>query len=159
MRGRSLNSRVAVTVLSLAFLAMAQLSHAQESIAIQVQVEPLSTSKLRIRLTNASPTDVTLYSSKLPWATRYSMIIAAARLTGTNEVLTNTPAIDDPPPGEVVIGPGQAITGEVDLAMRFHQSWQSARAKPVLVFWSYQLQSSDGRQSNRVSGAVEMTPG
>jgi hypothetical protein len=153
-----MNSKLALTCLALVCLGIEPVALAQTSLPIQVQVEPSTGSKLRVRLTNASSTGVTLYSSKLPWGTRYSMIVAAVRLTGTNEALTNTPIIDDPPPGEVTIGPGQVVTGEIDLAMRFHQSWQDARGKPVLVFWSYQLQSADGRASNRVNGSLEFTP-
>lgn len=114
--------------------------------------------KLRIRLTNASSKNVTAYSSKLPWGTRNSMIVAAVKLTGTNEALGNTPVIDDPPPGEVTLKPGETLAGEIDLAARFYQSWQGARGKPVLIFWSYQLQTVDGHVSNRVNGELEITP-
>lgn len=153
-----MNSKLALAGLALACLAIEPTAYAQGSIPIQVQVEPSTGSKVRIRLTNASSTGVTLYSSRLPWGTRHSMIVAAVKLTGTNEALTNTPIIDDPPPGDITIGPGQTVTGEIDLAERFHQSWQDARGKPLLILWSYQLQSADGRASNRITGSLEMMP-
>lgn len=151
-------NRVMLVGIAIACLAIAPVALAEESIPIQVQVEPAAGSKLRVRLTNASPATVTVYGSRLPWGTRHSMIVAAVKLTGTNEALANTAAIDDPPPGEVAVGSGQTVTGEIDLATRFHQTWQDARGNPLLVFWSYQLQTTDGRASNRVSGFLEVTP-
>jgi hypothetical protein len=153
-----MNSKLALIGLAVACLVIEPSALGQELIPIRIQVEPSGGAKLRIRLMNASRKPVTLYSSKLPWATRHSMILAAVKLTGANEGLTNTPVIDDPPPGEIAIAPGQSITGEIDLAMRFHQSWQDARGSPLLVFWSYQLQSTDGQVSNRVNGSLELTP-
>lgn len=152
-----MSSRFALAGLSVC-LAIHLPALAQQPIPIRVNVEPLVGSKLRVHLTNASTAGVTLYSSRLPWGTRYSMIIAAVKLTGTNESLVNSPVIDDPPPGEVAIDPGQTVSGEIDLAPRFHQTWQGARGKPLLIFWSYQLQTTDGRRSDRVSGSLELTP-
>src|SRR5262249_15904821 len=140
------------------YLAISSAVLAQQSIPIKVQVEPSAGSKLQIRLTNASSTGVRLYSSDLPWATRSSMIVAAVKLPRTGETLADALAIYDPPPGEVTIAPGQTMTGEIDLAKRFQQSWRNALGRPLLVFWSYQLQSVDGRASNRVNGSLELTP-
>src|SRR5215471_13172660 len=98
-----MNRRLALLGFPIAYLAISSAVLAQQSIPIKVQVEPSNGSKLQIRLTNASSTGVRLYSSDLPWAIRSSMIVAAVRLTGTGETLTNALAIDDPPPGEVTI--------------------------------------------------------
>jgi len=153
-----MNRRLALLGFPIGYLAISSAVLAQQSIPIKVQVEPSTGSKLQVRLTNASSTGIRLYSSDLPWATRGSMIVAAVKLTGAGETLADALAIYDPPPGEVTIAAGQTMTGEIDLAMRFQQSWKKALGKPLLVFWSYQLQSVDGRASNRINGSLEFTP-
>ena len=147
--------RIWLLVLSLGLAPIA--SEAEQAIPVQLTVTQIGEqARLKVSVTNQSKNDLTLYKSELPWGNRYSMIVVAVSLGGNNEVVSIVGLIDDPGPGTTVIHSGETISGEIDLARRFPQQWPGVSDKPLLVFWSYQLATSDERKSLRLGGWLEL---
>lgn len=147
--------RICLLVLSLGLAPIT--SEAEQAIPVQLTVSQIGEqARLKVSVTNESNGDLTLYKSGLPWGNRYSMIVVPVSLAGNNEVVSSVGLIDDPGPGATVIRAGETVSGEIDLARRFHEQWAEVSGKPLLVFWSYQLETSDERKSKRLGGWLEL---
>lgn len=138
--------------------AKAQASNTMFPITVDVTITSLVPDpKLLVRLTNLSANPLTVYKSSLPWGNRYSMIVVAVRVAGVNEVLPTPPVIDDPGPDRLVIGAGETLSGEINLAHRFANFTSGAGGKgDLLLFWSYQLTTVDHQASERVGGWLQV---
>ena len=95
--------------------------------------KPLS---LRVDLRSAAETPVTLYKSRLPWGSRYSIILVA--VTSSGQELDKALPIDDPSPEKVTLDPKRSMTGEIDLQRFFKGFAEAVKKSDVHVFWAYE---------------------
>lgn len=90
---------------------------------------------LKVELRPGGETPVTIYKSRLPWGSVYSMILVAVMPGG--EGLKKELPVDDPSPEQVSLSPGESIQGEIDLRRIFRGLDEALRKSDVQLFWAY----------------------
>jgi hypothetical protein len=113
---------------------------------------------LQLELSYHGDRPVELYRADLPWGSVHSLILAAVRLDPFGSPLEQVFPIDDPGPETVVIDPGDALAGSVDLAARFPALAADRQAHDVMVFWTYQPRDVEGLGFERLSGSLLLPP-
>jgi hypothetical protein len=130
---------------------------------ISMQLTPDYSAKggslLKVILTLESATPVLVSPRDLPWGSPYNaLVLVAAPAPGHGEVLPRAFPFDEPmdPPPNLQLQPGKPVGGEVYLSSRFHgdKVERALAGGDLIVFWSFRLELSDGRFSNRVGGWV-----
>jgi len=109
---------------------------------VTVEISSLRPLQLHITLRSGADKQVEIYRSQLPWATRYSMVVAVVRPSG--ECLEKILAIEDPPVGKISVEPKQALTGELNLEKIFKGVEQARKKSDIHLFWAYQSPSELG---------------
>jgi hypothetical protein len=66
--------------------------------------------------------------------------------------------IDDPGDAQVKISPGTVLSGQIDLRHRFVDADKAFGRKDLVLFWSYQLKTRDGKPFRRVGGWLAASP-
>jgi hypothetical protein len=110
---------------------------------------------LRAKLRNTSGQAITVDGSRLPWGNRYSITLLA--VPERSQPLLLLFPIDDPMKEDVTIKPGESLEGTIRLGSFFRGIADAVKKSPVLVLWSYQLKTVDGEQSERITGAVQLS--
>ena len=103
---------------------------------IQVEMNPQKPLWLRVTLESLAGTRVSLYKSRLPWGSRYSMVLAA--VTPSGQYLDKELIIDDPSPEKVSLDPKGSLTGDINLQKAFRGLDGALRKSDVLLFWAYE---------------------
>ena len=119
-----------------------------------MQVELEEPNRLRVRLEYGGGAPLTVYRAALPWATVQSMILSAVKLDALGTIVEQRFDIDDPGIERLSLTQGQVLDGIVDLDERFPHLASERRHRDIMVFWTYQLDASDGRGLPRLSGSV-----
>lgn len=104
--------------------------------------------EMKLKLRDA----VSLYKAALPWGSRYSMIIIAAKLNASAEQLEQRLFIDDPGPTIITIKPGELLSGKISLRKRFPSIYDAAKKNDLIIFWSYGLKDINNASLGRVGG-------
>lgn len=110
--------------------------------------------KLDIQLEYYGKEQVTIYRSNLPWGIRYSLLLVPIVLDPIKTRLEESQYIDDPGPEQLILNPGDKLSGTVKLLNRFPDLGKVAQERDVIIFWSYQFRSIEGQVFQRLSGAV-----
>ncbi len=121
---------------------------------MKVTVEATGTParKLEMRLTNQSPGPITVFRHSLPWSSAYSALVVAVEADAVGTVLDRSTPVDDPIAGALTIKPNETLTGQIDLDRRFPSLSHELKERDVIVFWSHQLQTTDGDPLPRTGG-------
>jgi hypothetical protein len=109
---------------------------------------------LRVELRSGEETRVTIYKSRLPWGSAYSMILVAAMPDG--QTLKKELPVDDPSPDQVSLNPKESIQGEIDLRNIFRGLEGALRKSDVQLFWAYE--APDELHMSRWSGGWILIP-
>jgi len=109
----------------------------QQTSAVIVELSGQKPLTLRITVHSKAAAQVTLYSYKLPWGSRNSMILMP--VNSDRECVGNKYfAIDDPSTERVTIGPNGTLSGELDLKTVLPDIQKSLKESDVHLFWAYQ---------------------
>jgi len=65
--------------------------------------------------------------------------------------------IKDPGPGIVNIEPGGSVSGDIRLGDEFDHFAETLKKGNIIVLWSYQLETADHIESDRVAGWIQMS--
>src|SRR5215469_16326180 len=84
---------------------------------IQVETNHDSPFVLRVELRSGAETRMSVFKSRLPWGSAYSMILVAVMPDG--QTLKKELPVDDPSPDQVTLNPKEAIQGQIDLRKIF----------------------------------------
>jgi hypothetical protein len=133
-------------------LTEAKMMERETKVTVEVTAAPART--LEVRVTNETPTPITVFRHSLPWSSAYSALLVAVKTDAPGTVLDRSRPIDDPIVGTVTIQPKETVTGEIDLDRRFPGLPDGLRERDVIVFWSHQLQTVDGDLLPRTGGWV-----
>jgi len=68
--------------------------------------------------------------------------------------LQEVQVVDDPSPGDLVLNPGDRVSGVVDLSQRFPDLAAAVRERDVIVFWSYEFKPRGRPAFPRLTGGV-----
>jgi len=71
---------------------------------LKVEVASLNPLILHFTLKSGADKPVEIFRSQVPWATRYSVVLAVVKVNG--ECLEKVLAIEDPPVGKISVKPG-----------------------------------------------------
>jgi hypothetical protein len=121
---------------------------------VTIEVTATSARALEVRVTNETPTPITVFRHSLPWSSAYSALLVAVKTDAVGTVLDRSRPVDDPVVGTLTIQPKQTVNGEIDLDRRFPGLSDGLRERDVIVFWSHQLQTVDGDLLPRTGGWV-----
>lgn len=91
---------------------------------------------LKVDLRSGSETRVTIYKSRLPWGSAYSMILVAVMPDG--EMVKKELSVDDPSPEQISLNPKESVKGEIDLRKIFRGLDAMSQKSDVQLFWAYE---------------------
>jgi hypothetical protein len=103
---------------------------------IQVEMDSQRPLGLRVTLRSGAEVPVTLYKNRLPWGSRYSMILVA--VTRDGQYLKKELPVDDPSPERVTIEPRGLLVGQIDLDSVFIGLNRAVQSSDVQLFWAYE---------------------
>jgi hypothetical protein len=109
---------------------------------------------LKATLTNTGDKPFSVYEYLLPWGNRYSITLLAVPQHAQPIPLSFS--IDDPLQAEVAVKPGETIEGNIRLDLFCGDIALTLRRVPLLVLWSYQLKTRDGKESPRLAGSLQL---
>ena len=149
--------RFAHLILLLSFSSPAVLQRVPDSEErITYEVKSVRTSEgwaLDFAIRNRGRDAISAFRSSLPWASRDALILVAVTTGPRPECMREIFFVQDPIPDVVRVGHGETIAGRVFLKDRF-LGWREALERTdIVVFWSFQLKSSDGPPFERKAGA------
>lgn len=113
---------------------------------------------LAFEIVNRSAVDVEVYRRSLPWVLQRSVILAAVAIDQPRDAITRLHAFQTPTNETIRIRAGMSVVGEIPLASEFHNFSEINAKTPIVVFWSYQLESVAGLRSPIASGSVVVRP-
>jgi hypothetical protein len=119
-----------------------------------VQIKKGSDYHLVITLTNKSNHSLTAYRTQLPWGARYSMILVAVKTDAFGTPIETVFSIDDPSAEVIKINKNGKLEGKISLIDRFPGFLMAIQEYDIIVFWSYQLQTTNGDLTKRRTGSV-----
>jgi len=96
-------------------------------------------------------------NSFLPWGSTFSTLLVAVVATdpvGPALMIERNRAEDNPVGRQITIGPGETVSGSIDLNWQFPKLHDWTARGDVVVFWSYVPRLAGGRQGERVGGLV-----
>jgi hypothetical protein len=128
-------------------------------IAVELTVGDLSGNwpTLKATLANHGREAITVEKARLPWGNRYSItLLAVEEHAASEQPVQLVFPIDDPLPGDIEIKPGEVLEGTIRLDYVFKDIVEKLRQKSLLVLWSYRLEGTDGRQSERLTGSITL---
>lgn len=100
---------------------------------------------------------VRIFDAALPWGIRTHRMVIAVAASGT--IIPPDLYIDDPVPSIETLSKGATRRGTVDLTKDFPLLADIAKRQDVIVFWSYELKTVDGRTLPRTGGFVLIPKG
>lgn len=103
---------------------------------IQVVTDRDNPFMLRVELRSGADTRVTIYKSRLPWGSAYSMILVAVMPDG--QIVNKELPVDDPTPVQVSLDAKELIKGEIDLRKVFRGLDKVLKKSDVQLFWAYE---------------------
>lgn len=103
---------------------------------IRVEIDHRKPLMLQVELRSGNETRISLYKSRLPWGSAYSMILVA--VTSDGVYLKKELPVDDPSPDQVSLGVQESIKGEVDLREIFRGLDEALKKSDVHLFWAYE---------------------
>lgn len=103
---------------------------------VRVEMDAARPLFLKVTLKSGAETHVDLYQSRLPWGSRYSMVLVAATADGRS--LPRELVIDDPSPRKVSLEPNRELTGDIDLQNVFRGLNQALKRSDIILFWAYE---------------------
>lgn len=103
---------------------------------LKVEVSSLKPLLLHFTLKSSADEPVEIFRSQVPWATRYSVVLAVVKANG--ECLEKILAIEDPPIGKILVKPGQVLTGDLNLESIFKGLNEAKKKSDLHLFWAYQ---------------------
>ncbi|MGH3426411.1 MAG: hypothetical protein ACRDQZ_02360 [Mycobacteriales bacterium] len=150
-------------ILAVAILFLAPAFAAERSadlkVAVQLAAGDLASARptLRVKLTNLGQEAINVEKARLPWGNRYSItLLAVGEHAKYEQPIPLVFPIDDLLPGDVEIKPGEALEGSIRLDYVFKDIPNTLRKEPLLLLWSYRLEATDGKQSERLTGSVTL---
>src|SRR6266851_4104996 len=155
--GRNFNNMKTLSRLALIILLLLLPGGAQEKTVrggIRVKVGSLQPLRLQITLQCGANKRVVIDKGKLPWATRYNMVLVAA--TSDSEALEKVLPVEDPAWGDISVEPGQILTGTLHLEGIFKGFDEARKKGDIHLFWAYQ--ATDGLGIPRWSGGWILLP-
>lgn len=138
MASRTNSPRIlAVGTVVLLLLVTATLGRSQSiPVGVQVEAKPEKPVLLHVTLRSSAEVPVTLLESKLPWGSRYSMVLIAVTTEG--KCLEKELYIDDPSPERISLKPNEALSGDIDLEKIFRGLDDALKKSDVNLFWAYE---------------------
>jgi hypothetical protein len=125
-----------------------------DSAGVQVKMNPQNPWSLRVTLRSSAKNRVTFFKNFLPWGNRYSMVLVA--VTSSGRYVDRFFPEDEPSMEEVSLGPGESVTGDVDLHDVFTGLDDVLRETDVQLFWAYK--APEGLGIPRWSGGWILIP-
>jgi len=133
-------------------------------VPIKLDVTPQKTAdgrmELTIKLTNTGEKPLRFSKGAGPWAGADQIRLVAMRLPGGDSIVNKTQALRDPPLGFLELAPGQSEQHSVlvdhiypELAVELRKG-----STDLVLFWTYQLTTSDSLLSERVGGWLTLMP-
>lgn len=127
-------------------------------VKISVDVESITNTDgspaLNVRLTNRDNHPIKFMLGLGPWAGPASIDLVAVRLPGAAPILHIRQAIADPAPGDIELAVGQSEEHALPLTSVYPEIVKGVRtgSHEILLFWTYQLRTRDGKRSERQVG-------
>ena len=114
---------------------------------------------LSFKLTNTSGHSLTFLKQNLPWGNTYSIRFAAVTTEGAL-LRGGFPIDDDFGHDEVIVAPGQTLSGDYDLSRRWHAKSIPPTGLPpdkvIILMWAYEVLAKElrNRQAPVCSGVT-----
>jgi hypothetical protein len=153
----TLSFALSALMLAVAHGVMAAAIDPLDQLKIQVNLESAKDATLRFTLTNTSKTPIAFWKPRLPWGNVNSVAIVVLRPASFNTALKGMRPFDTPLDGDVLIEPGQSVSGIVDVREYAKDVEGELRKRDLLVLWSYQPRTRDGIVMKRQTGHVELS--
>ncbi len=109
---------------------------------------------LNLSIVNEGSESILISKSNLPWGIRTSLLLIAVTAGPMQENIEESLFVDDPRTGDTAIKPGDEVSGRVYLNRRFPNIKHVLKKHDVIIFWSYQLVTEDGKVADRISGGL-----
>jgi hypothetical protein len=107
--------------------------------------------RMNIAIEYKGKTDAELARFALPWEWPQAMTICAVSAAAQRPKPFPILRTGDPPMRPIRVTPGEVLRGEVAPLTLFDNTSEEWRARPVIVFWSFKVKTS-----NRVGGWFEV---
>lgn len=122
-------------ILALLFLLSGDPAGSQAAPGIQVELNSQKRLWLRITLRSLARSRLTLDREKLPWGSKYSMILVAVTPDGRR--LDVDPSFDDPGFEKVSLEANESLSGDINLQNAIKGLGDQVRKSDVHLFWAY----------------------
>ncbi len=103
---------------------------------IRVELIPEKPLWVRVTVRSGSDRTATFLRYKLPWGNRNSILFVAVTPSGA-PIEVSIP-VDDPMFDEISLGPGQSLTGDINLDYFFSHLSRAMKRSEVHLFWAYE---------------------
>jgi hypothetical protein len=108
---------------------------------------------LDVVITNKSKRSITVYAHDLPWRSgKSTTLVLVKRDPFAGTLLRRLNPINDGTPEQAVLEPNASCRGRVFLTEYFPDLPTANRSSDIMVFWSWQLTTTDGLQGTRAGG-------
>lgn len=129
-------------VLSLAPMVLSAQDNPVLSLDVQCLPKTNGVYTLRLSLKNKGEAPFSISTTALPWGSRYSLLLLAARSDPRSDPLHPDIVIDDPRDDKMqTLRPGESVAGEIVLNHRFRDFDSIIRDNDIAVFWLYEVKS------------------
>jgi hypothetical protein len=152
----TLSFALSALMLAVAHEAMAAAIDPLDQLKIEVNLESAKDATLRFKLTNTTKIPIAFWKPRLPWGNVNSVAIVVLRPASFYTALKGMRPFDTPLDDEVLIEPGQSVSGIVDVREYAKDLESELRKRDLLVLWSYQPRTRDGVIMRRHTGHVEL---
>jgi hypothetical protein len=149
---RSVRARAVTLVAILACWAVGAFGQqTPHPVSVEVRRDPAHATRLLVELVSSAPDSVDVYESSLPWGNHYSMLLMAVGAE-SGVALERYWPIDDPGDKRVVLRPGEALSGGIDLTSRCAGLREALEKEDIVLFWSFRLKHRQDTNFERVGG-------
>jgi len=104
--------------------------------AIQVQLSDKKPPRLHVTLRSFSASRITFNTLRLPWATRYSMVLVPVKPDG--QCLAKYYPVEDLPVRRVSLEPHGSLSGDIDLQSDLPGLEEALQKSDIHLFWAYE---------------------
>lgn len=101
---------------------------------------------VELTIRNNSQRPILISSERLPWRSTSGFVVRATSCGLREYSLRRIYAIDDPPPGNLTIAPGESVTQRLDLRWYFADITEALRSANVCLFWRYEMRDTAGHE-------------
>lgn len=124
------------------------------SVTVTPKVEPNKPPALSIKITNTGTGPLSFSIGSGPWAGPDQIRLVAMLLPSGRVIPNELQSIRDPRFGDIKLAPGGFEEHQVPLESVYPELTAELRKQrqEVVLFWTYQLSTSDSRLSERVGG-------